>query len=31
MRKLGTDPLAEVLALAPDLGAVLERLMEELQ
>ena len=31
MRKLKTDPLAEVLELAPDLGAALERLMEELR
>jgi bifunctional non-homologous end joining protein LigD len=31
MKKLGTDPLAEVLELAPDLGAALERLMEELE
>ncbi len=31
MRKLKTDPLAEVLELSPDLGAVLERLMEELR
>jgi bifunctional non-homologous end joining protein LigD len=31
MRKLGSDPLAEVLELAPDLGAALERLMEELK
>jgi bifunctional non-homologous end joining protein LigD len=30
MRKLGTDPLAEVLELSPDLGVALERLMEEL-
>jgi bifunctional non-homologous end joining protein LigD len=30
MRKLKTDPLAEVLELSPDLGAALERLMEEL-
>ena len=29
MRKLGVDPLAEVLELAPDLVAVLERLMKE--
>jgi hypothetical protein len=27
MRKLKTDPLAEVLELSPDLGAALERLM----
>lgn len=31
MRKLGTDPLAEVLELSPDLGEALERLMEELR
>ena len=31
MRKLGSDPLAEVLELSPDLGAALERLMEELE
>jgi len=31
MRKLGSDPLAEVLELSPDLGAALERLMEELR
>ncbi len=31
MRKLGTDPLAEVLELSPDLGAALERLMAELE
>ena len=31
MRKLKTDPLAEVLELSPDLGAALERLMEELR
>jgi bifunctional non-homologous end joining protein LigD len=31
MRKLGTDPLAEVLDLSPDLGAALERLMDELR
>jgi len=30
MRKLGTDPLAEVLELSPDLVGALERLMEEL-
>ena len=30
MRKLATDPLVEVLELAPDLGAALERLMGEL-
>jgi bifunctional non-homologous end joining protein LigD len=30
MRKLGGDPLAEVLELSPDLGEALERLMEEL-
>jgi bifunctional non-homologous end joining protein LigD len=30
MRKLGADPLAPVLELAPDLGAALERLMQEL-
>jgi bifunctional non-homologous end joining protein LigD len=30
MRKLGVDPLAPVLELAPDLGAALERLMQEL-
>jgi bifunctional non-homologous end joining protein LigD len=30
MRKLKTDPLAEVLELSPDLGAALERLMAEL-
>ena len=30
MRKLGGDPLAPVLELAPDLGAALERLMREL-
>jgi bifunctional non-homologous end joining protein LigD len=29
MRKMKTDPLAEVLELSPDLGAALERLMEE--
>jgi bifunctional non-homologous end joining protein LigD len=31
MRKLKTDPLAQVLELSPDLGAALERLMEELR
>jgi bifunctional non-homologous end joining protein LigD len=31
MQKLGTDPLAQVLELAPDLGGALERLMDELQ
>ena len=31
MRKLKTDPLAEVLELAPDLGAALEKLMGELR
>jgi bifunctional non-homologous end joining protein LigD len=31
MRRLGTDPLVEVLELAPDLGAALERLMGELE
>ena len=31
MRKLGSDPLAEVLELSPDLGAALERLMAELR
>ena len=31
MRKLKTDPLAEVLELAPDLGAALEKLMGELK
>jgi bifunctional non-homologous end joining protein LigD len=31
MRKLGSDPLADVLELSPDLGAALERLMEELK
>ena len=31
MRKLGADPLAEVLELSPDLGAALERLMKELR
>jgi bifunctional non-homologous end joining protein LigD len=31
MRKLKTDPLAEVLELSPDLGSALERLMEELR
>ena len=31
MRKLKTDPLAEVLELSPALGAALERLMEELR
>ena len=31
MRKLGTDPLAEVLELSPDLGEALERLMAELK
>ena len=31
MRKLKTDPLAEVLELSPDLGAALERLMGELR
>jgi bifunctional non-homologous end joining protein LigD len=31
MRKLKTDPLAEVLELAPDLGGALGRLMEELK
>jgi bifunctional non-homologous end joining protein LigD len=31
MRKLKTDPLAEVLELFPDLGAALERLMAELK
>jgi bifunctional non-homologous end joining protein LigD len=31
MRKLKTDPLAEVLELSPDLGGALERLMEELR
>jgi hypothetical protein len=30
MRKLGRDPLAEVLELAPDLGGALERLMGDL-
>ena len=30
MRKLGADPLAEVLELSPDLGAALDRLMGEL-
>ena len=30
MRKMKSDPLAEVLELSPDLGAALERLMEEL-
>jgi len=30
MQKLGTDPLAPVLELSPDLGAALERLMKEL-
>jgi bifunctional non-homologous end joining protein LigD len=30
MRKLGADPLLEVLELAPDLGSALERLMGEL-
>jgi bifunctional non-homologous end joining protein LigD len=30
MRKLGADPLAPVLELSPDLGAALERLMQEL-
>ena len=30
VRKLGADPLAEVLELSPDLGEALERLMEEL-
>ena len=29
MRKLGTDPLAEVLELSPDLAGALERLMGE--
>jgi len=29
MRKLGVDPLAEVLELAPDLVEALGRLMEE--
>jgi bifunctional non-homologous end joining protein LigD len=31
MRKLKTDPLAEVLELSPDLGGALGRLMEELK
>jgi bifunctional non-homologous end joining protein LigD len=31
MRKLGDDPLAEVLELSPDLAAALERLMAELK
>jgi bifunctional non-homologous end joining protein LigD len=31
MRKLGTDPLAEVLELTPDLGAALDALMRELR
>ena len=31
MRKLKTDPLSEVLELAPDLGAALEKLMGELR
>ncbi len=31
MRKLGTDPLAEVLELSPDLGEALDRLMKELR
>ena len=31
MRKLGDDPLAEVLELSPDLAAALERLMAELR
>jgi bifunctional non-homologous end joining protein LigD len=31
MRKLRTDPLADVLELSPDLGAVLERLMGDLK
>ena len=31
MRKMKTDPLAEVLELSPDLGAALERLMEQLR
>jgi bifunctional non-homologous end joining protein LigD len=31
MRKLGSDPLAEVLELSPDLAAALERLMAELK
>jgi hypothetical protein len=30
MRRLRNDPLAEVLELSPDLGAALERLMEEM-
>jgi bifunctional non-homologous end joining protein LigD len=30
MQKVGADPLAPVLELAPDLGAALERLMQEL-
>ena len=31
MRKLGADPLAEVLELSPDLGAALDQLMKELR
>ena len=31
MRKLGADPLAEVLELSPDLGAALDRLIGELE
>jgi bifunctional non-homologous end joining protein LigD len=31
MRRLGRDPLAEVLELSPDLGGALERLMGELE
>jgi bifunctional non-homologous end joining protein LigD len=31
MRKLGADPLAEVLALTPDLGEALDALMRELR
>jgi bifunctional non-homologous end joining protein LigD len=31
MRKLGRDPLAEVLELSPDLGGALERLMRDLE
>ncbi|MEZ0336249.1 MAG: DNA ligase, partial [Gemmatimonadales bacterium] len=31
MRQLGSDPLAEVLELSPDLGAALDQLMKELR
>jgi len=31
MQKMGTDPLAEVLEVSPDLGAALERLQGELE